>query len=139
MKKKTNIVIRTQYLIGIIFFCLFYTLNINAQEWQAPKEADQISNPLSEDLKAIEKGRKIYYQICALCHGRSGKGDGPNAKTLSKQPADHTSDLIQNQSDGALYWKISKGKDPMPSYNEVFSKTQRWQIIAFIRTLKDNR
>jgi len=106
--------------------------------WEAPIEANALKSPITADDKAIAKGKKIYYQVCAVCHGRSGIGNGPNAKTLKRKPADHTSEAVQSQSDGALYWKISKGNDPMPSYIEVFSKTQRWQVIAYIRTLKSS-
>lgn len=108
------------------------------EKWVAPKEADQLVNPLVIDNNAIQKGKKIYNQVCAVCHGTSGKGDGPNAITLKKKPANHTSKEVQMQSDGALYWKISKGRDPMPTYKDIFTKTQKWQLVAYLRTLKEN-
>ncbi|MBT8259520.1 MAG: c-type cytochrome [Bacteroidia bacterium] len=109
-----------------------------SEEWKAPEAADKLVNPLADDAKAVEKGKRIYYQVCAVCHGRTGVGDGPTGKTLATKPADHTSKAVQDQSDGALFWKISKGRDLMPTYLEVFSKTQRWQLVTFIRTLKNN-
>ena len=130
LKQKLLIVILT-------FWCMSISYGQDTK-WEAPKEADKLKSPIALNDKTIAKGKKIYYQVCAVCHGRSGKGNGPNAKTLTKKPADHTSENVQNQSDGALYWKISKGNDPMPSYVQVFSKTQRWQLIAYIRTLKEN-
>ena len=128
--------------IVLFLFMLSITLSsfVSTQDdkWVAPKEADQLINPLAKDNSAIEKGKKIYNQVCAVCHGRTGKGDGPNALTLKKKPADHSSKEVQIQSDGALYWKISKGRDPMPTYKDVFSKTQRWQLVMYLRTLKEN-
>lgn len=126
-----------------LFICsllLFGSSQIMAQDsaWKAPEGADQLVNPLANDAKAAEKGKRIYWQVCALCHGRTGVGNGPDGKNLKVKPADHTSKAVQSQSDGAIFWKISKGRDEMPSYNEVFSKTQRWQLVAYIRTLQKN-
>ena len=36
---------------------------------------------------AIEEGRAIYLQYCASCHGLTGEGDGPVARSLSTPPA----------------------------------------------------
>lgn len=46
----------------------------------------------SRRLHAEEQieGKKLYQTYCTGCHGISGKGDGPAAKTLPVKPADHT-------------------------------------------------
>lgn len=133
IKKKKIIIL----VLGVLSITLSSFVSTQDEKWVAPKEADQLINPLSNDTSDIEKGKKIYIQICAVCHGVSGKGDGPNAPTLKRKPANHTSKEVQMQSDGVLYWKISKGRDPMPSYKDVFTKTQRWQLVKYLRTLKE--
>ncbi len=35
----------------------------------------------------ITRGRSLYLQYCASCHGRSGEGDGPVARSLTTPPA----------------------------------------------------
>lgn len=35
-----------------------------------------------------EKGRQLYLENCAQCHGENGRGDGPAAALLSRQPRD---------------------------------------------------
>jgi cytochrome c553 len=35
-------------------------------------------------------GKKAYVNLCASCHGMSGKGDGPVAPYLTQKPADLT-------------------------------------------------
>jgi hypothetical protein len=42
------------------------------------------------DKAAIERGRALFAQHCASCHGKSGRGDGPTAATLARKA--HESD-----------------------------------------------
>jgi mono/diheme cytochrome c family protein len=123
-------------LIVIILFCNFtYSQN---SEWIAPPETNERVNPLANDEKTLKKGKKIYEKLCSTCHGVTGKGDGPAGKALNPKPADHTSKKVQKQGDGAIYWKISTGKGSMPSFKNLLSKTERWQLTAYIRKLEEN-
>lgn len=92
-------------------------------------------NPLKSDAAATAEGKKTYTLYCTPCHGEKGKGDGLAAAGLSKVPADHTSAVVQKQTDGAIFWKISEGNNPMPGYKKSFSPTQIWQLVSYIRTL----
>lgn len=120
-------------LIVMILFCFSAFKPIN--EWLAPKEADKITNPLKNSIKDTKKGKKLYNSMCWSCHGITGNGDGPASKTLNPKPANHTSEDFQNQTDGAIYWKLSTGRSMMPAYGKVISKTERWQLVNYIRTL----
>jgi mono/diheme cytochrome c family protein len=102
--------------------------------FKAPASADATTNPLKGDATATLAGQKLYKQQCAACHGDRGKGDGAAAAALSKPPANHTSATVQKLSDGALFWMLTNGNSPMPSY-KYMTETQRWQLINFIRTL----
>jgi mono/diheme cytochrome c family protein len=101
----------------------------------APASADAKTNPLKGDAVATAEGGKIYQANCAICHGAKGLGDGVAAAGLSKPPANHSSAAVQKLSDGALFWKITEGNSPMPAYKAVYSETQRWQLVNYIRTL----
>ena len=95
-------------------------------------------NPLKGQPDAIAAGKKLYGTYCAVCHGNKGKGDGIAAAGLNPKPADHTSAKVQNQTDGAIFWKITNGRAPiasMASYEKTLTETQRWQLVDFIRTL----
>lgn len=102
--------------------------------WNAPQWAQQLKNPVPAitDLKNV---KMLYLSNCAPCHGSSGKGDGIAAAALHPKPADHTSAAVQKETDGSLYWKISQGHSPMPSYKQALSDVQRWQLVNYIRTL----
>lgn len=110
-----------------------------SSDWTAPKSASRIKNPLAGIVEATHKGENLFVQNCSECHGMTGKGDGPTADMLDTKPANLTSEKVQKESDGALFWKISEGKGAMASYKNVFSKEQRWQLVNYIRKLgKDN-
>lgn len=108
--------------------------------WVAPKSADKEKNPLKGIIEAARKGENLFVQNCSECHGMAGKGDGPTADLLDTKPADLSSLKVQNQSDGALFWKISNGKGAMASYKEAFTKEQLWQLVNYIRKIgKENK
>ena len=122
------------YLIMICF------LHANAQgqeqnRWIAPSEADTLTNPYSlEDSEIISKGMDLYMMVCATCHGERGDGAGGAGQSFNPPPADLTSDLIQEQSDGALFWKLSEGNPPgMLSYKNILSEEERWMIVTYLR------
>ena len=71
---------------------------------------------------------------CARCHGISGDGKSDKADELSVAPADFTdAHKWAGVTDGELYWQVTKGKDPMPGYEDRLSETQRWQVVDYIR------
>ncbi|HVW13659.1 MAG TPA: cytochrome c [Mucilaginibacter sp.] len=103
--------------------------------WVAPKTAQEVKNPLAGDKSVLADGKVLYTANCAPCHGNKGRGDGPAAAALNPKPADHSSVAVQNESDGALFWKLSEGRNPMPSYKKILTDKQRWELINYIRTL----
>ncbi|MBV8389308.1 MAG: c-type cytochrome [Mucilaginibacter sp.] len=113
------------------------TTTVFAQQkpWAAPKEAQIIKNPLQGNNSALVDGKKLYTTNCAPCHGDKGRGDGPAAQALIPKPADHSSALVQSETDGSLFWKLSEGRNPMPGYKKILTEQQRWELINYIRTL----
>jgi mono/diheme cytochrome c family protein len=110
--------------------------NVVNDPWKAPKEADELKNPFTDNEKALKAGKKLYSQMCSICHGSKGKGDGMAGGALNPKPTNFTSENVQNQSDGALYWKMSEGRSPMASYKGVLKEEQRWQLVNYIRSFK---
>ena len=143
---KTNFLKRAPLLTaltgGAIFLMSMSSVESKIQAkgaWVAPASADKVTNPLMGQPDATAAGKKLYGTYCAVCHGAKGKGDGIAAAGLNPKPADHTSAKVQNQTDGAIFWKITTGRAPiasMASYEKTLTETQRWQLVDFIRTLK---
>jgi mono/diheme cytochrome c family protein len=125
-------------LVGSTLFCLsFISVNqVQDGAWVAPKEADSIKNPLKDNALAITKGKALYNQMCVVCHGAKGKGDGAAGANLKPKPTDFTSAASQSQSDGALYWKLTEGKKLMASYKKILKDEQRWQVVDYMRDLE---
>ena len=99
--------------------------------WHAPADAAVRSNPLSTRSETAAGGRKLFIRNCVECHGKDGAG------IEKKHSADLQLPAVQQQSDGALFWKITNGNNGrgMPSFSKV-PELQRWQIVMYIRTLK---
>jgi mono/diheme cytochrome c family protein len=111
-------------------------VTVQQKKWVAPASADKIVNPLKGDANAAASGKKLYKTLCLVCHGPKGKGDGMAGAGLTPKPADLTSDAVQSQTDGAIFWKIAEGRSPMASYKSSIPEKKRWEIINYIRTLK---
>lgn len=114
--------------------------------WAIPEAASARPNPLSSSTDVLIAGRGLWRDHCLTCHGRAGRGDGPNARLHERRkgyaPRDLTDPNVQeNLTDGDIFWRISKGlkKDEdiiMPSYEtKVPEETERWQIVLFVREL----
>ncbi|HEY1871188.1 MAG TPA: cytochrome c [Chitinophagaceae bacterium] len=125
-------------LLLMILICFVRAFS-QTRKFPAPPSADALTNPLKGNADATAEGKKIYTSYCVPCHGNKGKGDGVAAPGLSRPPADHTSDFVQKQTDGALFWIITEGNNPMPTYKTTLSETQRWQVVNFIRTLAKHK
>lgn len=106
-----------------------------SEKWVAPAAEAQKKNPVPVNDSSVALGQKIYLQRCAGCHGKTGKGDGPDAADLGIHPAKLSDAAVQEQTDGALFWKVTVGKKPMPNYRTRLSPTDRWSVINYLRTL----
>jgi mono/diheme cytochrome c family protein len=126
-------------IIGIILLILLCSGTSFAQvsnKWIAPPEANSLEDPVAVTEDRLTKAHILYNNLCAQCHGYKGNGDCPVAGVLNPKPPDHTSDVVQSQPDGALFWKLTNGKGQMQPYSLKLTDEQRWSIIHYIRTLK---
>ena len=97
--------------------------------WQPPTEAVLRPNPLAEKKDLAAGGRKLFQRHCAECHAADGRG--------LKTAADLQLPIVQEQTDGTLFWKITNGnaRHGMPSFSSI-PELQRWQLVLHLRTLK---
>jgi mono/diheme cytochrome c family protein len=109
-----------------------------AQEisWSAPEYSSSLKNPFAGNTKATNEGKEIYGQMCVLCHGDKGQGNGEAGTALMPHPANLLALNVGNQPDGAIFWKITNGKAPMATYFEILTDDQRWKLVNYIRELE---
>lgn len=101
----------------------------------APPAAARRRNPIVADSTSLARGKELYQQNCAQCHGDSGHGDGPAAAQLNPKPVDLTQH-VGLHSDGALEFWITNGiaGSAMPSFRERLGEEDRWHVVNYIRT-----
>jgi mono/diheme cytochrome c family protein len=107
--------------------------------WTIPEGAAKEPNPIAASPEVVEKGKAIYDKDCQKCHGKAGKGDGPDADP--DMPAGDLTDpeRIPRNPDGVMYYKIWNGrKSPkMPAFkSEGLTQDQVWQVIHYVKTFR---
>jgi len=105
--------------------------------WPVPDKFNKMTNPVATNADAIKDGKAIWAKHCQSCHGKNGLGDGPKAAQLKTEPGDFSLPVIQKQSDGAFFYKISEGRDDMPSFKKKIPEQEEiWQVVTYLRTFK---
>ncbi|MBI2888200.1 MAG: c-type cytochrome [Chloroflexi bacterium] len=99
--------------------------------------SEYLRNPTPEDRESIARGRPVYEERCASCHGPAGRGDGPQAKGLNPPPADLAGGHIFAHSDEDLFYWVTNGIDgtAMPALKDQISEQQRWDVVNYVRSL----
>lgn len=99
--------------------------------WEVPADRNAKLSTAAFTEQNQTSGRDLYQTNCKSCHGDPGKN---NPIKLVPQPPDPSSTQMQQNSDGALHFKISEGRGPMPSFKNVLSSVDIWNVIAFLRS-----
>jgi mono/diheme cytochrome c family protein len=103
-------------------------------DWGMPASAKDVPNPVPPTAQSLAAAGAIYADRCARCHGERGAGDGADASLYKPLPASLTDEQTRQTSDGELFWKIGKGRRPMPGYGSELTAEQRWQLVNLLRT-----
>ena len=95
--------------------------------------------PASE--AALKRGRQIYVDTCAKCHGQQGKGDGSEAMEddlgFRAFPRDFTSGIFKGSPEGKeLAYRLMGGMPgtPMPS-TDFRSPDDLWATVHYILSI----
>ena len=85
-------------------------------------------NPLSRDAAAVQAGRDLYLERCAVCHGQDAKGSMAANLVRSRS--------VVRGSDAALYRILAKGipGTEMPPQEDL-GEHRIWQIVSYLHSL----
>jgi cytochrome c oxidase cbb3-type subunit III len=93
-------------------------------------------------LSAAEETVTLFRELCSVCHGAAGKGDGPSAQGLEPKPADFTNCQVMGKDSDDVLSKIIKGggqsagrSTVMPAWRDSLSDQQIRELVKFIRGL----
>jgi len=96
----------------------------------------------SSSWAAEKKIAVLFEELCSVCHGVGGKGDGPSAQGLQPRPADFTVCNVMAKDSDEVLFKIIKGvgqsvrrSTVMPAWGDSLSEEQIRELIKFIRGL----
>jgi mono/diheme cytochrome c family protein len=111
------------------------TVAVSTSSWVVPAKYQTMKNPTDPKVD-LAIGKSLYGKHCKSCHGNEGYGDGTKANEMKGDLGDFSSKKFQSQTDGALFYKTTFGRDDMPAYNKKLpSDEDRWLIVNYLRTL----
>ncbi len=87
--------------------------------------------------EAVAAGRLGYGYYCIQCHGSVYDGLGTVGQSFVPLPGDLRSEKVQTMPAGQLFHEISFGipGGRQPALASTISVQERWQIIAFLKSL----
>lgn len=110
---------------------------LQKKPWPVPDAAKNKKNPVASNAESIAAGKALWATHCKSCHGAKGLGDGSKAAQLKTEPGDFSKAETQSQTDGALFYKTSEGRDDMPKFKQKIPDADDiWSIVNFMRTFK---
>ena len=97
-------------------------------------------NPVAGDAAATEKGKALFAQNCASCHGDAGNGDGPAGAALDPKPRNlhKGTEFRFGAGDLAVFRTIKYGVEGsgMAPWDGRMSDDECWQVVNFVKTLQ---
>ena len=116
------------FLLALIFPVLTHAEADGKWLHRVPDEDRTRTSPVAGKPEAAEAGKNIFQENCAKCHGS-------NADGLHNRPS-LRSERIRKATDGEIARMLKNGNPykGMPPWSSL-PEQQRWQIIAYIRTL----
>src|SRR5262245_47418248 len=74
-----------------------------------PSTTVQPASPIPPNEENLSRGRTLFNQKCAACHGENGKSQTTFADVMPTKPADLTGEKVRALGEGALYAVIRDG------------------------------
>jgi mono/diheme cytochrome c family protein len=106
------------------------------KDWPVPPDAAKKVNPVKSTPDNLSAAKATWMDKCANCHGEKGAGDGPEADMYTPAPAAlNDAHMMNGMTDGEIFYKITEGRKPMPSFKTQLTDEERWELVNFTRTL----
>ena len=101
-------------------------------------KAAGVKNTLSPDSVDMKEAERLYLIFCGICHGSKLDGNGPlfngGNGPFTAAPKNFMDADMKNMAEGTMFHSVTYGKGQMGSYASQLSITQRWMVIAYIKS-----
>ncbi len=121
-------------LIAITLISCFVAIGHHGQQnpkWLVPPDDAARLSSFKFDGEVVARGKMHFERNCAVCHGTPCLA---NYVVLVPSPGDVCSKESQANTDGMLFYKIANGLGAMPSFRNVLSETEIWEVVAYVRS-----
>jgi len=102
----------------------------------APTDTSAMAGGATGEV-SLAVGEQVIKERCELCHGASGKGDGPGGAALNPKPRDWTNGAyMTTRTDDDLYDVIYNGKGSMPAWGKtgILTENEIRSALMKVRT-----
>jgi len=138
--------VRRSVVTLIFVFAVCLATNLASQVGQSVPTSDQIPDDQLPSTY-VPPGKQTYKEYCAACHGFDGKGHGPAAWSLRKQPANlttiakrHGGKFPDEYVKGVLQFGpgfTAHGSSEMPVWGPIFQYVENYNEAAVRRRIKN--
>jgi mono/diheme cytochrome c family protein len=95
--------------------------------------------PVAVTRELLARGRERFEIYCAVCHGRTGEGNGIVVQRGFPRPPSFHEQRLREAPAGHFFDVIRNGYGVMYSYAARVEPKDRWAIVAYIRALQLSR
>ncbi|MDE3168208.1 MAG: cytochrome c [Acidobacteriota bacterium] len=114
----------------------FQLLHYQATPDDAQRAAVELKNPL-DPQRAKERGAVVYQNFCTPCHGGAMRGDGAVPLHGFPAPPNLMGEKSVKLTEGQMFHILTFGQKKMPSYASQLSPSDRWSVIAFVKSAQE--
>ena len=119
-----------------------------AENYALPMELPKQPSWLVDDAlldRHAAKGKETFQTVCIACHGPAGDGKGLGAVGLKDDwgepvtPADLRQPHLRSGDEPSDIFRVlmtGLNGTPMVSFAEAFSEEQKWDLVAYILTIR---
>ena len=98
----------------------------------------ELRNPLEPTRPSLARGKQVFENVCTVCHGPDGQGDGPIIGRFPNPPS-LLAPRAKGLPDGQIVHVITRGQGIMPSHAAQVLPEDRWRVVLHLRQLQEGR
>ncbi|MBW2528391.1 MAG: cytochrome c [Deltaproteobacteria bacterium] len=105
---------------------------------QAALASRQLQNPIERTPASVAHGKWVFENVCVVCHGAQGAGDGEVSKLFPKPPSLMTQ-KVRDWTDGRIFHVPMRGQGSMPNYSKQLEQDEIWSVVHYLRDLQSKQ